>query len=168
MKKYIIIEDDCNQLDGGFFINVSSDLEESIVIAYEAGTCVFEFQDQNQINDFLKSVGLFNPEMGSGGNNTFGFSRETNEIELGRGKDETIAEFIFGKLICYVDKYDLRVFDANSIPKEEIDCLVDIVSRKSGDSAVNEKLKLELHRDFNEPLFKNGKVWSKFFDVYLK
>ncbi|WP_117098176.1 hypothetical protein, partial [Klebsiella pneumoniae] len=154
MALYMVFIEDAEDRDGERCIMPTSEhLEDMVVLAWQTGAYVFCFVDRTQHLAMIKSIGMYDERLNSDEKATYFFTGENPQWERDKPAGMKLCDYLYRKVERFAIENGVQVVDAGKCSPEQISAMIEVVSERHGESAVNEKLKAELMREYNSRYF---------------
>ncbi|HAE4776288.1 TPA: hypothetical protein MJA80_23965 [Klebsiella pneumoniae] len=154
MALYMVFIEDAEDRDGERCIMPTSEhLEDMVVLAWQTGAYVFCFVDRAQHLAMMKSIGMYDERLNSDEKATYFFTGENPQWERDKPAGMKLCDYLYRKVERFAIENGVQVVDAGKCSPEQISAMIEVVSERHGESAVNEKLKAELMREYNSRYF---------------
>ncbi len=154
MALYMVFIEDVEDKDGERCIMPTSEhLEDMVVLAWQTGAYVFCFVDRAQHLAMMKSIGMYDERLNSDEKATYFFTGENPQWERDKPTGMKLCDYLYRKVERFAIENGVQVVDAGKCSPEQINAMIEVVSERHGESAVNEKLKAELMREYNSRYF---------------
>ncbi|WP_306457616.1 hypothetical protein, partial [Klebsiella pneumoniae] len=154
MALYMVFIEDVEDKDGERCIMPTSEhLEDMAVMAWQTGAYVFRFEDQAQHLAMMKFIGMYHERLNSDDKATYYFTGKNPAWERDKPSGMKLCDYLYRKVEQFAIENGVQVLDAGKYTPEQIGAMIDVVSERHGESAVNEKLKAELMREYNSRYF---------------
>lgn len=131
----------------------SEHLEDMAVMAWQTGAYVFRFEDQAQHLAMMKFIGMYHERLNSDDKATYYFTGKNPAWERDKPSGMKLCDYLYRKVEQFAIENGVQILDAGKYTPEQIGAMIDVVSERHGESAVNEKLKAELMREYNSRYF---------------
>lgn len=154
MALYMVFIEDAEDRNGERCIMPTSEhLEDMVVLARQTGAYVFCFVDRAQHLAMMKSIGMYDERLNSDEKATYFFTGKNPQWERNKPTGMKLCDYLYRKVERFAIENGVQVVDAGKCSPEQINAMIDVVSERHGESAVNEKLKAELMREYNSRYF---------------
>ncbi|HEN5004750.1 hypothetical protein MUR01_27340 [Klebsiella pneumoniae] len=154
MALYMVFIEDAEDRDGERCIMPTSEhLEDMVVLAWLTGAYVFCFVDRAQHLAMMKSIGMYDERLNSDEKATYFFTGKNPQWERDKPAGMKLCDYLYRKVERFAIENGVQVVDAGKCSPEQISAMIEVVSERHGESAVNEKLKAELMREYNSRYF---------------
>ena len=154
MALYMVFIEDVEDKDGErCIIPTSEHLEDMAVMAWQTGAYVFRFEDQAQYLAMMKFIGMYHERLNSDDKATYYFTGKNPAWERDKPSGMKLCDYLYRKVEQFAIENGVQILDAGKYTPEQIGAMIDVVSERHGESAVNEKLKAELMREYNSRYF---------------
>ncbi|WP_139507439.1 hypothetical protein, partial [Escherichia coli] len=151
---YMVFIEDAEDRNGERCIMPTSEhLEDMVVLAWQTGAYVFCFVDRAQHLAMMKSIGMYDERLNSDEKATYFFTGKNPQWERNKPTGMKLCDYLYRKVERFAIENGVQVVDAGKCSPEQINAMIDVVSERHGESAVNEKLKAELMREYNSRYF---------------
>ncbi|MGH6383773.1 hypothetical protein ACRFQS_27140, partial [Klebsiella pneumoniae] len=99
------------------------------------------------------SIGMYDERLNSDEKATYFFTGENPQWERDKPTGMKLCDYLYRKVERFAIENGVQVVDAGKCSPEQINAMIEVVSERHGESAVNEKLKAELMREYNSRYF---------------